>query len=57
MSDIRPAGERAYDDQEEEWPCPPDHPEHDLALFDESDGWRVWHCRRCDAEIMEEDDA
>lgn len=40
-----------YDD----WVCD-GHPEHDYELFDEGDGDRVYHCRRCGAELIEEQD-
>jgi hypothetical protein len=28
-----------------------EHPEHDWQLFDEADGERMYHCRRCGAEV------
>lgn len=41
---------------DDEQVCIDDYPEHDYVLFDEADGIRVLHCRRCDAEAVEEDE-
>jgi hypothetical protein len=46
-------GMASTDPADDEPICIDDYPEHDFKLFDEGDGDRVYHCRRCGAEIIE----
>ena len=42
-------GQSEHDAEADEQVCG-DYPEHDWELFDEADGERIYHCRRCGAE-------
>lgn len=55
MSKSLPQRNESEPDWADEVGCVDDYPEHDYKLADERDGVRVLRCRRCDAEIWEED--
>lgn len=54
MSDELWADDDLDEDEEFDEGCM-GYPEHDYEFFDGGDGWTIFHCARCGAELQEED--